>query len=64
MTEEQATKEAENRWGKFAYAFADCRHMFFGKPWCTVGADLKQRGCGSSFEEAFADADTKEAKCG
>ena len=56
MTEEQAEREARNRWGDRAYAEFVGRPLL-NMPWYVVGVDLKQKGCGTSFEKAFADAD-------
>jgi hypothetical protein len=59
MTQQEALKEAQRRWGKTAFAFEYARD-------CEVGyyrGSLKPvKFFGDSFEAAFADAERKEKR--
>jgi hypothetical protein len=52
MTELQAQQEATRRWGAGAFAICNFRR-------CAVGKGTHNLGAGATFEEAFADADSR-----
>jgi hypothetical protein len=54
MNDADALKEAQRRWGPDAFAIC-------GYGQCAVGKGRSNRGIGSTFELAFADADRRKA---
>lgn len=65
MTKSQALAEARRRWGKYAWVKREAIPSQFDRynAWYEVGhldTVLITDGAGSSWEEAFADADRRE----